>query len=79
MPTVKLLKLDYKEHPNRVAAMLHWICCKKYGLPSVSNLQEHKPDKVMENDGIKILWDFRIQTGKHLDHNTPGITIIGGK
>ena len=30
----------------------------------------------MENDQVKLLWDFRIQTDNHLDHNRPDIVVL---
>ncbi|XP_069979445.1 uncharacterized protein [Penaeus vannamei] len=40
-------------------------------------LKEYKePEKVLESDECKILWDFPIQTDKTLEHNRPDITVI---
>ena len=30
----------------------------------------------MENDQVKLLWDFRIQTEHHLDHNRPDRVVL---
>ena len=30
----------------------------------------------MENDQVKLLWDFRIQTDYHLDHNRLDIVVL---
>ena len=30
----------------------------------------------MENDQVQLLWDFRIQTDDHLDHNRPDIVVL---
>ena len=30
---------------------------------------DHSAEAVMENDQVKLLWEFRIQTDHHLDHN----------
>ena len=30
----------------------------------------------MENDQVKLLWDFRIQTDHHLDHNRLDIVVL---
>ena len=38
---------------------------------------DHSPEAVIENDQVKLLWDFRIQTDHHLDHcNRPDIQIL---
>ncbi|XP_069997569.1 uncharacterized protein [Penaeus vannamei] len=36
----------------------------------------HNPEKVLESDECKILWDFPTQTDKTLEHNRPDITVI---
>ena len=38
-----------------------------------------RPEKVVWNHQAKILWDFLIQTDKHLFHNLPDITLINCK
>ena len=65
----KIAQTDYKERHNKVAAMLHWNLCKKYGLPVTDKWWEHKAENVLQNDEVKILWDFKIQTDKHLSTN----------
>ena len=39
----------------------------------------HKPEKVLESEEYKILWDLPIQTDKTLEHNRPDITVIEKK
>src|ERR1044071_6030581 len=56
--------------------MLHRNLCKKYSIPTANNWWEHKVEKVLETDEVKILWDFKLQTDKHLAHNMPDITVI---
>ena len=31
---------------------------------------------MLENDQVKVLWDFKIQTDLHLDHNRPDIFVL---
>ena len=59
--------------------MLHWNLCKKYHLPAADKWLEHKIEKVLQNNEAKILWDFKIQTDKHLAHNIPDITVVEKK
>jgi hypothetical protein len=75
----KIAQTDYKERHNKVASMLHWNLCKKYHLPAADKWWEHKVEKVLQNDDVKILWDFKIQTDKHLAHNIPDITVVEKK
>uniref|UniRef100_A0A803TE67 Stress induced phosphoprotein 1 n=1 Tax=Anolis carolinensis TaxID=28377 RepID=A0A803TE67_ANOCA len=75
----KIAQTDYKQRHNYVAQMIHWNLCLKYHLPAVKNWWDHKPAKVLENEHTKILWDFRIQTDKVPEHNTPDITVVEKK
>ena len=36
-------------------------------------------DKVLQKEDVKILWDFKTQTDKHLAHNIPYITVVEKK
>ena len=36
----------------------------------------HQPQPVEENESIKILWDFSIQTDHQIDHNKPDIVYL---
>ena len=75
----KIAKTDYKERHNKVASMLHWNLCKKYHLPVSKKWLEHNVEKVLQNEKVKILWNFKIQTDKHLAHNIPDITVVEKK
>ena len=75
----KIAQTDYKERHNKVASMLHWNLCRKYNLPTADKWWEHKVDKVLQKEDVKILWDFKIQTDKHLAHNIPDITVVEKK
>ena len=59
--------------------MLHWNLCRKYNLPTADKWWEHKVDKVLQKEDVNILWDFKIQTDKHLAHNIPDITVVDKK
>src|SRR6185436_937871 len=75
----KIAQTDYKERHDKVATMLHWNLCKKYSIPTTNNWWEHKVEKALETDDVKVLWDFKLQTDKHLVHNVPDIIIIEKK
>ena len=75
----KITQTVYKERHDKVASMLHWNLCRKYNLPTADKWWEHKVDKVLQKEDVKILWDFKIQTDKHLAHNKPDITVIEKK
>ena len=66
---------------DEVAQAIHWNLCKKFNLQCKETWYDHSPEAVMENDQVKLLWDFRIQTDRHLDHNRSDIVVLekGGR
>ena len=44
--------------------MLHWKLCEKCGFKKAEKLYIEQPEKVLEFEDCKILWDFHIQTDK---------------
>ena len=53
----------YLNRHNKVAAELHLDICKHYGIDTqAKHWYKHKPDRVVENDDVTVLWDSQIQT-----------------
>ena len=71
-----LAQKDYKRRHDKVCSHLHWCLSKKYGLDVDNKWYYHRPEKVAENDVVKILWDFNIQTDRIIEHHRPDITGI---
>ena len=59
--------------------MIHWNFCKKFDLPCKETCYDHSRESVLENDQVKVLWDFKIQTDLHLDHDRPDIVVLEKK
>ena len=64
----QLTQNEYKKFRyDKATALLHWKWCKTYGFETHEKHYEHFVEKeinVLENDSIKILWDFSIQRRK---------------
>ena len=54
---------------------IQWKLCQNYDL-HCNDTNDHSPEAVMENDQLKLLWEFRIQTDHPLDHNRPDIVVL---
>ena len=61
---------------DEVAKILHWKLCEKWGFKRGKTWYDHKPEKVLESEICKILWDFSIQTDQVLEHNKPDLTVV---
>ena len=68
----------YVERHNQVAGIVYRAICAQYGLRQPVNWWE-VPEKVVENTEAKILWDFYIQTDKHVLANQPDIVVVDKK
>ena len=58
----KMAQIQYKHRHDNVARIVHWAIAKQRGLDVEEKWYEHKPEPVIENANIKMLWDFTIQT-----------------
>ena len=74
----KLAQTEYKIRHDKVAAAIHWSLCKRFGFQESKTCKwcEHRAEKVLENDAVKILWDFHVQTDKNIEHCRPDILIV---
>ena len=77
-----LAQKDYKNVRHKIAAAILRDLCKKYGFEYAEKSYNHRIDKesrVLENDEVKIIWVFTIQTEKKLDYNKPDLVILNKK
>ena len=49
--------------------------CKGYGVECSDKWYEHSPKSIEENEEVKLLWDFTIQTDREIHHRRPDIVI----
>ena len=71
----KLAQKEYKRHHDNVARIVHWEICNKYDQPKAEQWYNHKPEGVTENESIKVLWDFNINTDNEIEHRRPDIVV----
>ena len=67
----------YKFCHDHVLKYLHWLLCKKVLilLDCCSWWWCHVPVPVVENDQVKILWDFSIYFDRIISEHRPDLTI----
>ena len=69
----------YLHRHNAVASYLHWTLCQLHGLKSNALWYEHEPSKIVENENVKILYDFNIYTDKKIQHRRPDLVVVDKK
>ena len=70
---------EYKKHHDKVATMVHWELCRKYGFEYAKHWFKHRVEAVMENQDGKILWDVNIRTNRVIEARRPDIVLIEKK
>ena len=65
----------YLERHNQVANILHRNISKEFGFDVSANWWD-LPEKVCENEKVKILWDFYLQTDRKVLANKPDIVVV---
>ena len=71
----KLAQTEYKKRHDVVGRVIHWELCKEYGVECSDKWCEHSPKSIEENEEVKLLWDFTIQTDREIHHRRPDIVI----
>ena len=71
----KLVQTEYKKRHDVVGWVIHWELCKEYGVECSDKWYEHSPKSIEENEEVKLLWDFTIQTDREIHHRRPDIVI----
>jgi hypothetical protein len=72
----KLAQTEYKARHDKVALIIHWHLCKKFGIQVEKEWYKHMAETVYENDQCKILWDFSIQTDRVIQARRPDIVVM---
>ena len=72
----KIAQTEYQKRHGRVATTIHSALCKKYGLPHTEKWYDHRAEPVMENEHVKLLWDFNVQTERTIEAKRPDLILI---
>ena len=72
----KLAQAEYKHRHDNVARMIHWNIAHSYAFDVSSKWHERKPVGVIENDHVKLLWDFIIQTSTYIQARRPDVVVV---
>ena len=72
-----LAPTKYLERHDNVCKYIHVLLLNEYGiLDRVTPWYQHQPKVVEQNDRVRILWNFPVQTDHRLQHNKPDIIVI---
>jgi len=66
----------YMQRHNRIGKIIHWSILKRFNSAVSRNYWDHDPVAVVENQEMKVLWDFNIYTDHLLTARRPDIVVI---
>ena len=66
---------DYTDRHNQVASIIHWNICRHFQVPVECRWYRHQPDRLVETDDIKVMWDTTIPTAGKIKANRPDICL----
>ena len=56
----KYAQKEYEGWHKNVAKKVQWDLCKKNGLQHTGKWYEHVPERALENEEVKVLWDVNV-------------------
>ena len=66
----------YKQRHDNIARIVHLELCQKFGFAGKVKWYNHKPVTFVDNDRVKILWDFNIQTDHVIQQKRSDIVVM---
>jgi len=72
-----LAPTKYLERHDNVCKYIHMLLMNEYDInDKITPWYQHQPRPVEENDRVKILWNFQVQTDHRLQHIKPDIMVV---
>ena len=72
----KLAQHDYKRRHDNVVRYVHWQLCGKAELERADKWYNHTLERVVENEGFKVMWDFNVQCDRMVEARRPNIIFV---
>ena len=72
----KLAQKEFKQKHDNSARIVRLELCQKFGLVGVVKWYNHKSASLVENDRVKILWNFNIQIDHAIQHRSPDMVVL---
>ncbi|CAD7083711.1 unnamed protein product [Hermetia illucens] len=72
-----LSSTEYTNRHNSVCKILHQNLALKYNLVATYHpYYKYTPQRILENDRVKLLWDHTIATDHSVNHNRPDLVLL---
>ena len=73
-----LAPTKYTQRHDNVCRYIHLLLAEKHEFvqPNAVKWHQYDPEPILENDTVKILWNFPVQTDRRVTHNKPDIITV---
>ena len=75
----KLAQKEYKRRHDNLGKIVHWKLARKCNFKAGDKWYEHEPEKSLDNEDHKVLWDFSIQTDHIIEVRRPNLVVVDKK
>ena len=75
----KLVRKEYKRRHDNLGKIVHWKLARKCSFEAGDNWYEHEPERLLESEDYKILWDFSIRTDHVIEARRPDLVVVDKK
>ena len=75
----KLAQKESKRRHDNLGKIVHWKLARKCNLEAGDKWYEHEPERVLENEDYKVLWDFSIQTDHIIEAQRSNLVVVDKK
>ena len=72
------MRYEYKTRYDWVGKVIHKELCKMFKFPHTNKWYMHNSEFVLENEALKVLWDFEIQTNYLISPRWQDSVIVNG-
>ena len=72
----KLAQKEYKARHDWVGKVIHWEMCRKFQFDHTNKWYMNNLAPVLQNDSLKLVWNFNIQTDHLIPARRPDLIII---
>ena len=69
----KLAQREYKRRYDTVGKLLHWKFCENHNLERKENWYKPCPERAVEDDDVKLIWDMNIQYDNVIEARIPDL------
>ena len=73
------MQSEYKRRHGTVAKLVHWNLCEKHNLERKEKWYKHCLEGVVEDDGVKLIWDINIQCDNVMEARRPNLILMHKK